>query len=78
MGDKLRGLSGDDELYGGEGEVELYGEPGRDALFGGVGDDSVEARDGEPDRVACGPGQDTANLNAGDRLAPGCETLYPG
>lgn len=76
--DELYGFGGDDLLAGGEGDDELYGGPGRDLLLGGEGDDFIEARDGVVEYVDCGPGKDTAGVDAGDRLAPGCETVFPG
>jgi Ca2+-binding RTX toxin-like protein len=74
---RLFGIGGEDEIRGLAGDDELCDGPGRDAVLGGAGDDFVEARDGEPDRVACGPGEDAASLDEGD-AAGSCETLYPG
>lgn len=88
-GESLSGLAGDDSLFGGGGDDELYGGPGRDLLLGGGGDDFVEAKDGGRDYVDCGLGQDVASADGGeaggekssevaDRVAPSCETVYPG
>jgi hypothetical protein len=70
--DSLFGHAGDDLLDGGSGNDRLVGGPGRDVLRGGAGDDGINAADGWPDRVDCGPGRDTANVDADDRVT-GCE-----
>lgn len=75
--DLINGFAGDDALTGGDGADEVYGGPGRDLLFGGAGDDFIEAKDGETDYVDCGPGDDVASVDDGDRVSPGCETVYP-
>lgn len=83
--DVVHGFAGEDSLFGGEGDDELYGGAGRDVLLGGGGDDFIEAKDGVRDYVDCGPGQDVASVDGGgngeallDRVAPNCETVYPG
>jgi Ca2+-binding RTX toxin-like protein len=43
-------------------------------LDGGAGNDRISARDGERDRVRCGPGRDTAIVDRGDRVK-GCEVV---
>lgn len=75
--DFINGFAGDDALSGGDGADEVYGGPGRDLLFGGAGDDFIEAKDGETDYVDCGAGDDVASVDDGDRVSPGCETVYP-
>ena len=47
---------------------------GSDIVWANDGDDVVQARDGSPDRVECGPGNDTANVDQFD-LVLGCETV---
>jgi hypothetical protein len=47
-------------------------------MFGGEGDDFIEAKDGEADVVACGPGNDVASVDHLDRVEDDCETLYSG
>ena len=74
--DEFWGLAGDDTLYGGDGDDELYGGTGRDALLAAAGDDFIEAKDGQRDYVECGGGDDAASVDARDRVAPGCETLF--
>jgi uncharacterized protein YkwD len=80
--DVLAGEAGDDTLAGGPGADELLGEAGNDALGGGAGadrldggegDDAIEARDGERDRIACGPGVDVVEGDPIDEIAPDCE-----
>lgn len=75
--DGILGHAGDDALAGGGGSDEIYGGPGRDLMFGGSGDDFIEAKDGARDFVDCGPGLDVASVDAADRVASNCETVYP-
>jgi hypothetical protein len=70
--DLLGGGRGKDRLLGGPGADVLVGGPGADRLRGGPGADLVRARNGGRDRVDCGPGRDTAILDAND-VAAGCE-----
>lgn len=72
--DVLRGGGGRDRLSGGPGDDRLSGDAGADVLDGGPGRDRIGARDGARDRIACGPGRDTAILDAIDR-ARGCEIV---
>ena len=70
--DRLRGRGGRDCLRGGAGADRLNGGPHADRLAAGAGGDRVNARDGERDRVRCGPGHDRARVDRHDR-ARGCE-----
>ena len=45
------------------------GDPTGDTLHGGPGDDTLRTRDGEVDRVDCGPGTDDARLDLVDVIA---------
>jgi len=72
--DCLRGNAGGDRLRGGAGADQLAGGPGADALSGGDGDDELKARAGGRDLVRCGPGKDTAVVDARDRVR-GCEKV---
>lgn len=65
-------------VSGGAGDDEVYGDPGSELIAGGRGDDFIEAKDGKPDYVACGPGEDTASTDSSDRAADDCETVYEG
>ncbi len=76
--DTLHGASGNDAIYGGRGKDEIYGGAGRDAVLGGAGDDFVEAKDGAPDRVNCGPGRDAVSVDRADLISSDCETVYAG
>lgn len=61
-GNHLSGWLGDDTIVGG---------PGRDVLAGGGGTDTIDARDGEPDRVICGAG-DTVLADPSDQVSDEC------
>ncbi len=71
-GDWIAGGGGRDRLIGEGGRDCLDGGPGRDRLSGGPGDDVLRARDGSPDLVDCGPGEDLAIVDAKD-TARSCE-----
>ena len=78
--DRLVGGPGDDRQDGGPGDDVLWAlarhdvRPGPgggvdqvgDTLDGGPGDDRLNTRDGEVDRITCGPGQDVARLDQVD------------
>jgi Ca2+-binding RTX toxin-like protein len=88
-GDRLDGGAGADTLDGGFGDDRIVGGPGRDAISGDrrggdcgplwctlpYGNDVIEARDGEPDSIACGAGTDRVLADATDVVAPDCETV---
>jgi len=57
--DVLWALARKDVKPGPNGEVDQVG----DTLAGGNGDDRFRTRDGEVDRITCGPGQDVARLD---------------
>lgn len=74
--DRIFANGGNDEEWGGDGNDQLWalarvdvtgpGDPSGDTLHGEAGDDVLHARDGEVDRIDCGPGNDTALLDAVD------------
>jgi Ca2+-binding RTX toxin-like protein len=72
--DRLFGDYGDDRVSGGRGDDFIEGGPGRDVLLGGAGGDVINAKKGTlsdasgRDRVDCGPGEDAAVVNRGDRV----------
>jgi hypothetical protein len=70
--DRLQGGAADDVLAGGAGADTLTGGAGDDAYFGESGNDIVEARDGTPERIACGADDDQARNDFTDILAE-CE-----
>ena len=53
--DVLHGSDGPDELQGSFGEDTLVGFGGPDVLNGGADHDTIDAFDGEPDQIFCGP-----------------------
>ncbi len=67
-GDKLIGKGGDDILRSSEGGDLVIGNKGDDfiksgkgfdEIRAGKGDDEIHVRDGKPDQIDCGPGNDT-------------------
>ena len=75
--DRLIGGPDDDRLFGEAGIDRLIGGGGRNVLDGGAGNDSIEARNGERDRVLCGTGRDSVRADRFDRLN-GCERVSIG
>ena len=82
--ENIRGSSGGDQLVGsvapnmidaGDGGDYVDGSAGADVLLTGAGDDVVNARDGEADSVACGPGRDLVEADSVDAVSPECETV---
>lgn len=71
----LLGGPGADTLRGGPAADDLDGGAGDDRLDGGAGDDVVRARDGSPDRVACGSGDDQVVADQLDEVAADCERV---
>jgi len=71
--DTILGLAGNDFLDGGTGNDTLVGGPGRDTLFGRSGNDVLSVRDGQRDRVSCGPGRDRVIADRTDVVARDCE-----
>ena len=61
-------------LHGGNGDDVIDGLGGSDVLSGGDGDDQIKARDGAVDRVACGPGTDSASVDFAD-VVDECENV---
>jgi len=72
--DKIFGLGANDRLYGFAGNDLIVGGAGQDKMYGGTGNDRLEARDGQRDLVDCGPGKDTAIVDAIDQVRS-CETV---
>jgi len=70
----LDGGGGGDEVIGGTGNDTLTGGSGADSIDGGTGDDAIFTRDGEPDAITCGTGNDTVEADPLDTLAADCET----
>lgn len=73
--DIVDGGAGNDIVAGGIGADRLTGGLGTDRLAGGAGNDALNVRDGKAgDIAACGPGRDTARVDAGD-IVSGCESV---
>jgi Ca2+-binding RTX toxin-like protein len=81
--DSLNGGNGNDTITGGPGKDAIVGDAtaGYCTLIGSFGscktpwgNDTINAQDGEPDNIDCGPGTDTANVDAVDVVA-NCETV---
>jgi len=70
----LRVNAGDDCLDGGTESDRLNGGSGEDLLKGGAGNDVINAKDGEPDRVRCGFGDDRATVDPTDAVKA-CEIV---
>jgi hypothetical protein len=70
--DTLTGGGGNDVLDGGDGNDTLDGGGGVDDYFGEGGDDTIQALDGNAERIACGGGNDRARNDFTDILAE-CE-----
>jgi Ca2+-binding RTX toxin-like protein len=64
-------------LFGGEGADRLDGGPGLDRLFALGGQDLIFARDGSPDTVDCGAGDDRAVVDSDppDAVVIDCVTV---
>jgi hemolysin type calcium-binding protein len=72
--DRIIGNHLENTLDGNGGDDQIVGGSGADGLFGGEGDDRIFSRDGSPDRVECGPGFDTANVDVRDSVVE-CEVI---
>jgi Ca2+-binding RTX toxin-like protein len=82
--DKLAGFDGSDHLDGGPGDDKISARefdfpllPGVDVVQGGLGNDTIQAADEVRDLIDCGPGDDTAVVDAGLDVVFGCERLKP-
>jgi Ca2+-binding RTX toxin-like protein len=80
--DRLRGGKGDDVLLGGKGKDRIAGGPGFNQLNmvngveqGSPGNDVLNARNGEPDEIDCGAGNDKVFVDRTEDGVYGCETV---
>lgn len=71
--DKLQAGRHSGRLFGMGGNDLITGNRSPDYLDGGPGNDRINARGGGPDVVTCGPGRDTARVDASDEVSPNCE-----
>jgi Ca2+-binding RTX toxin-like protein len=72
--DTLVGDGRPNALFGAGGADTITAGGGTDAVTSGSGDDRVFARDGVPDRIDCGSGTDSAQVDDVDTLE-GCEIV---
>ena len=73
--DTVRADKGADSVDGGAGNDTLIGGLGRDLLLGGAGYDTIQARDGERDRIRCGRNFDVVLADRRDDVARDCERV---
>lgn len=73
--DVLRGGRGGDLIIGSAGNDRIRGGKGFDEMRGGKGNDRIRARDGKPDQIDCGPGEDTVLVDAVEDGVFGCERV---
>ena len=67
----LEGSEGNDKMVGDSGNNTLFGHGGADIFLGKGGSDSIEAIDGEKDKlIDCGPGGDQGSSGDSDDPAP--------
>ena len=76
--DVISGGPGSDTLLGGAGNDRISAGTGADLVAGGSGNDIVRVRDGQADRVTCGPGRDRVVADAQDIVAHDCEAVERG
>ena len=83
-GDKLFGKGGDDILRSAEGGDLVVGNKGADFIKagngfdevrGGRGRDEIHVRDGKPDQVDCGPGDDLLIADESEDGVVDCEDV---
>lgn len=68
------GEAGPDVIFGSPRGDVLDGGAGTDSLFAGGGDDKISTRDGNPEVVLCGAGDDVLRADRRDALS-GCESV---
>jgi Ca2+-binding RTX toxin-like protein len=81
--DQLSGGFGNDAITGGPGRDDIGGDRTAACAYGplfgsctiGSGNDPIYAQDGEQDTIDCGPGGDTAYVDAID-VVTGCESVH--
>lgn len=70
--DYVDGGTGADYISGSAGADQLFGGGGIDTFGGGPGRDEIDAIDGRPEPIDCGPGRDLAKMDLKDSDS-GCE-----
>jgi hypothetical protein len=70
------GRGGVDRIVAQGGNDTIIGGPGQDRIAAGGGRNTIDVRDGEKDRVVCGPGgRDVIFADAIDDLGPTCKDV---
>jgi Ca2+-binding RTX toxin-like protein len=62
-------------ITGGAGQDTIFGGPVDDTIEAGPGRDVIDVQGGGADTVTCGAGLDVVRYDAGDTIAPDCETF---
>ena len=76
--DRILGDAGVDVIYGGPGNDTITTGPGADLIDAGPGNDTVDARDGDPDVINAGTGDDAALVDRGlDRVRNVDRAAFP-
>ena len=73
--DNLRGNEVFNSFFGSGGDDTIDPGGGEDLVSGDEGSDTLNTRDGFADRVSCGDGVDTANVDTLDSVADDCESI---
>jgi Tol biopolymer transport system component len=73
--DAISTLAGDDAVDAGSGNDTVYPGKGRDVVLGAAGYDTIFARDGDRDRIRCGPQDDLVFADRVDLVARDCERV---
>ena len=80
--DRLKGGRGEDRLFGGKGKDRMIGGPGSNQLNmvdgveqGSPGNDVIKARNGQPDEIDCGAGDDRVIVDNVEDGVFNCETV---
>jgi Ca2+-binding RTX toxin-like protein len=73
----LLGQAGNDRIIGGPRRDSIAGDAGKDIVEAGDGNDNIRMKDGEKDRIDCGPGVwDIVAVDSFDVVsASSCETV---
>ena len=75
MATQILGGVGSDGITGGSATDQIDPGVGEDQVDSGAGDDDIRLRDGSPDKVICGPGDDRVEVEPADTVDPSCETV---
>jgi len=79
--DNVIGDEGFDTIDGGAGNDTINaatpGDAG-DVIVAGNDNDRINALDGSPDRISCGPGRDAVRADRGDQVSRDCERVRRG